>query len=107
VTSLALLSKCQLIMELRFHAMLYSNLGNEYFDVGHVKCSRWPHFVCEPQVPHPCCTSWNSWNIPKCCHRLPHVFITDDYQMLRRAQSFWAQVAEACSLRDLMDQKRL
>jgi len=27
-------------MELRFDAMLYSNLGNKNFDVGHIKCSR-------------------------------------------------------------------
>jgi len=27
------------IMELRFHAMLYSILGNENSDVGHTKCS--------------------------------------------------------------------
>jgi len=26
-------------MELRFHAMLYSILGNENSDVGHTKCS--------------------------------------------------------------------
>jgi len=46
VTSLALLSKYLLIMELRFDAMLYSNLGNENSDAGHIKCS------CGPQVPH-------------------------------------------------------
>jgi len=34
-------------MELRFEAMLYSNLGNENYDADHVKCSR------EPQVHHP------------------------------------------------------
>jgi len=45
--SLALLSKCLLIIEFRFHAMLYSNVGNEYSDAGHIKCSR------GPQVPHP------------------------------------------------------
>jgi len=32
-------------MELRFDAMLYSNLGNENFDAGHSKCSRGPHFA--------------------------------------------------------------
>jgi len=40
-----------LIMELRFDAMLYSNLGNENSDAGHIKRSR------EPQVPHPCLTT--------------------------------------------------
>jgi len=35
-----------LIMELRFDAMLYSNLGNENSDAGHIKCSR------GPQGPH-------------------------------------------------------
>jgi len=34
-------------MELRFDAMLYSSLGNESCDAGHIKCSR------GPQVPHP------------------------------------------------------
>jgi len=34
-------------MELRFEAMLCSNLGNEDSVAGHVKCSR------GPQVPHP------------------------------------------------------
>jgi len=37
-----------LVMELRFDAMLYSNMGNENSDAGHIKCSRWPQF------PHPC-----------------------------------------------------
>jgi len=40
VTSLDLLSKYLLIMELRFNAMLRSNLGNENSDTGHIKCSR-------------------------------------------------------------------
>jgi len=48
VSSLDLLSKYLLIMELRFDAMLCSNLGNENSDAGHIKCSR------GPQVPHPC-----------------------------------------------------
>jgi len=46
-----LLSKYLLIMVLRFDWMLYSNLGNEHYDAGHVKCSR------GPQVLHP-------WFIP-------------------------------------------
>jgi len=33
-------------MELRFDAMLYSTLGTENSDVGHIKCSG------GPQVPH-------------------------------------------------------
>jgi len=40
VTSLGLLSKYLLIMELRFDPMLYSNLGNEHYDAGHIKSSR-------------------------------------------------------------------
>jgi len=35
-------------MELRFDAILYSKLGNETSDAGHIKFSR------GPQVPHPC-----------------------------------------------------
>jgi len=35
-------------MELRFSAILCSELGNESSDVGHIKCSR------GPQVPRPC-----------------------------------------------------
>ena len=34
---LDLLSKYLLIMDLRFDAMLYSNLGNENSDKGHIK----------------------------------------------------------------------
>jgi len=34
-------------MEIRFDAILYSKLGNESFDPGHINCSR------GPQVPHP------------------------------------------------------
>jgi len=45
VTSLDLLSKYLLTMELRFDATLCSNAK---FDAGHIKCS------CGPQVPHPC-----------------------------------------------------
>jgi len=47
-TSLDLLSKYLLIMELYFDAMLCFNFDNEYSDAGHIKCS------CEPQVHHPC-----------------------------------------------------
>jgi len=45
VTSLDLLSKYLLVMELRFDAMLYSKLGNENSDEGHNKCSRGPHLA--------------------------------------------------------------
>jgi len=45
--------KYLLIMELRFDAILYSKLGKENSNAGHIKCSR------GPQVPHPCCT-WSS-----------------------------------------------
>jgi len=38
-------------MELRFDAMLYSNLGNENSETGHSKCSR------RSQDPHP----WSTW----------------------------------------------
>ena len=34
--------------EARFDVILYSKLGNENSDAGHIKCSR------GPQVPHPC-----------------------------------------------------
>jgi len=45
VTSLDVLSKYLLIMELRFEAMLYSNWCIENFDAGHTKCSRRPHLA--------------------------------------------------------------
>jgi len=48
VTSLDLLSKHLLIIELRFDTMFCSKLGNENSDVGHIKCSR------GLQVPYPC-----------------------------------------------------
>jgi len=38
-------------MELRFDVILYSKLGNENSDSGHIKCSR------GPQVPHPWCNT--------------------------------------------------
>jgi len=47
VTYPDLLSKYLLTMDLRFHAMFYSNFGNENSDAGHIKCSR------GPQAPHP------------------------------------------------------
>jgi len=50
VPSLDLLSEYLFIMELRIGAMLYSNVGNETTDAGHIKCSR------GPQVPHPVLT---------------------------------------------------
>jgi len=49
---MALLSKYLLIMDLRFDAMLYSNLGNENSDAGHIKCSRGLHLAHWPQTPH-------------------------------------------------------
>ena len=68
-----LLSKYLLTMELRFDAMLYSNLANENSDAGHMKCSRVPNFACGTEVPHPWYTImktfwaacearvWHSW----------------------------------------------
>ena len=53
MTSLDILSKYLLIMELHFDAMLCSNVGNENTDVGHMKCSHRPRFPapalnCQP-----------------------------------------------------------
>jgi len=48
--------KYLLIMELRFDVILYSKLGSENSDAGHIKCSRGPHLaqvVRGPQVSHP------------------------------------------------------
>jgi len=52
VTSLDLLSKYLLIMELRSDAVLYSHLGNENSDAGHIKCSHRQHLSRGPQVHH-------------------------------------------------------
>jgi len=46
-------------MEHRFDAILYSNLGHENSDAGHIKCSRGVHLARGPQVPHPWCTNYN------------------------------------------------
>jgi len=54
VISLDSLSRYLLIMELRFNAMLYFDLGNDNSDAGHIKCSRGPHLARRPQVPEPC-----------------------------------------------------
>jgi len=59
VASLDLLSKHLLILEHRFDAMLYSNLGNENCNADHIKCSR------GPQVPHPCCRASLSTSLCK------------------------------------------
>jgi len=40
-------------MELRFDAMLYSNMGNKNSHAGYIKCSRGPHLAHGQQVPHP------------------------------------------------------
>jgi len=45
--SLDIQSKYLVVMELRFDTILYSTLGNENYDVGHIKCPR------VSQVPHP------------------------------------------------------
>jgi len=45
--------KYLLTMELRFEAILYSKLGKENSDTGHIKYSRGPHLACAPQIPHP------------------------------------------------------
>ena len=57
MTSLDLLSKYLLIMELGFDTMLCSNFGHENSDAGHVKCSRWAHLARGPQVPPVMCPS--------------------------------------------------
>jgi len=61
VASFDLLSTYMLIMELRFDAMLYSNLGNENSDAVCIKCLR-GHLACGPQVSQP----WLSlcWYLP-------------------------------------------
>jgi len=41
-----------LSLDIRFDAILYSKLGNENSDTGHIKCSR------GPQVPYPCFTTY-------------------------------------------------
>jgi len=40
-------------MELRFDAMLFSNMGDKNSDAGCVKCSRVPLLAHGPQVPYP------------------------------------------------------
>ena len=58
MSSLDLLSKYLLNMELRFDAMLYSNLGNDNSDEGHIKCSR------GSQVPQPWFEATMQWHGP-------------------------------------------
>jgi len=43
-----ILSKYLLIVEIRFDALLYSKLGNENSDAGHIKCSRELHLARGP-----------------------------------------------------------
>jgi len=50
-TSLDLLFAFLLVMELALGAMLCSNLGNENFGAGHVKCSRGPHLLAGRRFP--------------------------------------------------------
>jgi len=45
--------KYLLIVELRFDAMLYSNMGNKNSDAGNIKCSRGSQLARGPQAPHP------------------------------------------------------
>jgi len=45
--------KYLLIMELRLDVILYSKLGNENSDAGHIKCSRGPHLARGRQVSTP------------------------------------------------------
>jgi len=40
-------------MELGFDVILYSKLGNENSDAGHIKCSPGLHLARGPQAPHP------------------------------------------------------
>jgi len=54
VTSLDLLPKYLLIMELCFDMILYPNLGNENSDAGHIKCSCRLLLAHGPQVSHLC-----------------------------------------------------
>jgi len=55
VTSLDILSKYLVIMELRFDVMLCSNLGSENFYASHIKCSCEVHVAHGPWVTHPWC----------------------------------------------------
>jgi len=45
---------CLLVMEFRFGMMLCSNLGNENYYAGHIKCSYGLHLNHRLQVPQPC-----------------------------------------------------
>ena len=53
MTSLHVVSKCLLIVELRFDAKLHSNIGNENSGAGLIKCSHGPQLAHRSQVPHP------------------------------------------------------
>jgi len=65
--------------------MLYSNLGNENSDAGHIKCSRGPHLACGRQAPTPGLVlsnkRWHSF-LPACEHlrfykTIPFLLLTE------------------------------
>jgi len=58
VTLLDLLFKYLLLMEHRFDAMLYSNLGNKNSDAGCFKCFARAAFGSR-EVPYPWCRVWS------------------------------------------------
>jgi len=45
-------------MELHLDAMLYSDVGNEKFHAGHIKCSHGQNLARRPQVPTPALCVW-------------------------------------------------
>jgi len=47
-------SKYLLVMKFRCDAVVWSKLGNDYSDAGHIKCPLGPHSGLAPQAPHPC-----------------------------------------------------
>jgi len=73
-------------MELRFHAMFCSNLGNENCDTGYVKRSR------GSRVPHPWYTTFDILRLFYLCHRPPLVHHIEGYTRITCGETItWVQ----------------
>jgi len=85
-SSLGLLSTCLFVIQFRFDAMLFSNLGGKNSDAGHIKCSRTPHLARGLQVLPFWSISIGLQPRPRLCHcwkyRIKHLLVRDNLMLL-------------------------
>ena len=81
--------KYLLVTLLRFDAILYSKLGNENSDAGHIKCSRGPRVPLPPGL-LPCFPYFHDWCGPGRVYPNFTIFCTEYFYKRYNISNWWA-----------------